>query len=78
MSQIVDFPSCKVSRRRGKPAGGGGTLLAMAHVNMRSVLDLVRCLREMEDQVVLDEFNRAPCVPGKAQTAPLNRLDTRP
>lgn len=57
MGSISQFPSSSVSRAI-RPDEPGGELLAMHHVDLDTVIETVRALRTLDDQSVLDCYNR--------------------
>lgn len=59
ISNIVLFPAFKLHKRSGpERARSGGGVLAIKGVDLSHVRETVRALRLLDDQTILDPFNR--------------------
>lgn len=61
MQSVIEFPSPgrRPQRDTAGRSAGRGQVVAMAHVDLEMVQQMVRCLRETGDDRSLDPFNRA-------------------
>jgi len=60
MAQVLKFQAPPRDQAAGvepAPAPAGGQLVAMAHVNLDTVVETVRVIRELDKIGLLDQFN---------------------